>query len=200
MIDDPVTIWLNELRNADPLAAAKLWEHFVGRIQGVARQKLKSESRRVYDEDDVALSVFHSICAGITAGRFTELQDRDCLWRLILVITSRKISHRHRYDGRECRNANRNYSNFIFRDAEGTISAASLGEVLSREPTPEFAAEFIETCELLLNSLDDPNLAQVVALRMEGYNDTEIAELLSCSRRTVQRRLEIIRRHLSRME
>jgi DNA-directed RNA polymerase specialized sigma24 family protein len=30
---------------------------------------------------------------------------------------------------------------------------------------------------------------------MEGYNDPEIAERLNCSRRSVQRRVEAIRRH-----
>ena len=72
--------------------------------------------------------------------------------------------------------------------------------LVSRDPTPEFAAEFVETCETLFQSLDDPALRQVVALRLEGYEDAEIADRLRCSRRTVQRRLEVIRRHWNRLE
>ena len=73
-------------------------------------------------------------------------------------------------------------------------------QLLSREPTPEFAAEFLETCETLFSALADPLLEQVVSLRLEGFTDEEIAAKMHCSRRTVQRRLEIIRRQLSSME
>jgi hypothetical protein len=62
--DDPVTLWLDELRNADEAAARKLWNHFFTRLCEVARKKLRPETRRVYDEEDAALSAFHSICAG----------------------------------------------------------------------------------------------------------------------------------------
>jgi DNA-directed RNA polymerase specialized sigma24 family protein len=39
-----------------------------------------------------------------------------------------------------------------------------------------------------------------VTLRMEGYTDAEVADRLRCSRRTVQRRLEVVRRHWGRLE
>jgi DNA-directed RNA polymerase specialized sigma24 family protein len=67
----------------------------------------------------------------------------------------------------------------------------------SREPTPEFATQFIEICEVLFDGLPDPMLRQIGWLRLEGYADHEIASQLNCSRRTVQRRLEIIRRRWS---
>ena len=65
--------------------------------------------------------------------------------------------------------------------------------------TPEFAAEFAETCHALFDALCDPLLEQVVLLKMEGFNDTEIAARMSCSRRTIQRRLEVIRRQLGNL-
>lgn len=30
--DDPVTLWINDLRNPDAMAAQKLWNHFVSRL------------------------------------------------------------------------------------------------------------------------------------------------------------------------
>ena len=44
-----------------------------------------------------------------------------------------------------------------------------------------------------LDSLGDESLAQVAVLKMEGRTDEEIATMLGCSRRTVQRKLDIIR-------
>jgi DNA-directed RNA polymerase specialized sigma24 family protein len=154
----------------------------------------------VYDEEDAAQSAFHSVCAGIVAGRFPDLEGRDNLWHLLVVITARKVAHRLRHDRRERRDVHRNLCDSIFSASSENLPHAYAESVVSREPTPEFAAEFVETCEFLFQSLNDPALRQVVALRMEGYTDSEIAEPLRCSRRTVQRRLEVIRRHFDRLE
>ena len=92
--DDPVTLWIDELRNADDAAAKELWKHFVSRLYTLARKKLSPETRRVYDEEDAAQSAFHSVCSGIVSGRFPDLHDRESLLRLLLAVTSRKIARR----------------------------------------------------------------------------------------------------------
>jgi hypothetical protein len=63
-----------------------------------ARKKLGPKTRRVYDEEDAALSAFQRVCAGIAAGRFPDLRDRGNLLNLLLTITVRKVADRHRYD------------------------------------------------------------------------------------------------------
>ena len=50
-----------------------------------------------------------------------------------------------------------------------------------------------EEYKRLLGVLDDESLRQVALWRMEGYTTDEIAERLGCARRTVARRLELIR-------
>ena len=53
----------------------------------------------------------------------------------------------------------------------------------------------------LAHPVDDDALRQVALSRMEGYNNDEIAEQLGCARRTVARRLELIRKiWLARVE
>ena len=198
--DDPVTIWIDELRTADEAAARKLWNHFFTRLFELARKKLRPETRRVYDEEDAAQSAFHSVCAGIAAGRFPDLRDRESLWHLLLAITARKAAHRQRHDQQQRRDLRRNLSDSIFLQSGDSSGSADVDRIASREPTPEFAAEFVETYGLLYTSLDDAALQQVVTLRMEGHTDAEIADLLKCSRRTVQRRVEVIRRHWDRLE
>ena len=76
--DDPVTLWIEELRNADEAAAQKLWRHFVNRLHELGRKKLSPETRRVYDEEDADQIAFHSVCAGIAGGRFPDLRE---VWR-----------------------------------------------------------------------------------------------------------------------
>lgn len=192
--NDPVTIWIDQLRNADEAAAQKLWNHFVIRLNELSRKKLRFETRRVYDEEDATLSAFNSVLVGIGEGRFPDLGDRESLWRLLVVIASRKMAHRKRYDRQLRRDVRRNASeSFFFRSASDTASFGVDG-IESPEPTAEFAAEFAETYELLFDGLGDPTLQQVVTLRMDGHTDSEIAAKLNCSRRTVQRRLEVVRR------
>jgi RNA polymerase sigma factor (sigma-70 family) len=198
--DDPVTCWIDELRNADGAAAQKLWNHFVSRLHDLGRKKLRPETRRVYDEEDAAQSAFRSFCTGIGAGRFPELRDRGSLWHLLVTITGRKVARRQRHDRQQRRDVLRHVSAASVLSPDIETVPAGIDRMVAREPTPEFAAEFVETCDSLFQSLGDAALQQVVTLRMEGYNDAEIAERLKCSRRTVQRRLEVIRRHWARLE
>ena len=74
--EGPVSLWIEGLCNADEIAADKLWRHYVRRLLQVARAKLRPDTRKVYDEQDAAVSAFHSLCVGITEGRFPDLNDR----------------------------------------------------------------------------------------------------------------------------
>ena len=188
---EPVSEWIEQLKAGDDSAARKIWNHFAAPLYAAAQKKLSSATKRVYDEQDAAQSAYHALCAGVAAGRYPDLADRTGLWRLLLVITSRKIADRHRYDRREQRDLRRTATegNLLDTDASGLINKLS-----SRTPTPEFAAEFVELCGELLEKLDDPQLRQIGWLKIEGYNDQEIADQLGCARRTVQRKVERIRR------
>ena len=68
-----------------------------------------------------------------------------------------------------------------------------LAELVGREPTPEFAAMMAEEFRRLLDRLGDDQLRRIALERMEGYTRDEIAERLGCARRTVARRLDLIR-------
>ena len=54
--DDPVSLWIDQLRHGDDLAARNLWEHFFRRLYELAKHKLKLKTRPAYDEEDAAQS------------------------------------------------------------------------------------------------------------------------------------------------
>jgi DNA-directed RNA polymerase specialized sigma24 family protein len=73
-------------------------------------------------------------------------------------------------------------------DEEGVLE-----QVISREPTPQLAAQMSEECERLLDALGDSELRSVALWRMEGYTVEEIGARLGCVGRTVKRKLQLIR-------
>src|SRR5688572_19733558 len=105
--DGSVTIWLEQLKAGDPAAASPLWKAYFSRLVAVARGRLRAVPRAAADEEDVALSAFDSFCRGVEGGRFPRLDDRDDLWQVLFVITTRKSTSLRRHEGREKRGGGR---------------------------------------------------------------------------------------------
>jgi DNA-directed RNA polymerase specialized sigma24 family protein len=195
-----VTHWLGDLRGGDLAAAQPLWERYFAKLVVLARRKLQMQRHKSpeADEEDAALSAFNSFCAGVAAGRFPRLADREDLWRLLMTITIRKASAQAQRHRRLKRGAGKVVGEAVLqgRASDGPNASASPGLDLIADdaPSPELAALLAEECRRLLEALGDEGLRQVAISRMEGYSCDEIAEQLGCARRTVARRLDLIRR------
>jgi RNA polymerase sigma factor (sigma-70 family) len=184
-----VTRWLTALKAGDEAASQALWERYHRQLVTLARKKLRAAPRQEADEEDVVQNAFHSFFRGVAAGRFPDLDDRDNLWRLLVVITARKAI---KQIARECAQRRGGTPDGETRmTSEGEETA--IAEVVGDEPTPEFAAQVAEEYRRLLDLLGDDTLRTVAVRKMEGYDSDEIAEQLACSRRTVARKLEAIR-------
>ncbi len=188
--ENSVTHWIGELQRGNREAAQHLWEKYFGRLVQLAGQKLRGRPLRVADSEDVALSAVHSAFRGIEAGRYPSLGDRDDLWRLLVVITAHKALRLVRNEGRLKRGGNRT----LLTQADAPEGEdAAIAEILSREPTPEFALEVAEQCQRLLDDLPDEDLRRIAVWKMEGHLNDEIAAELQCATRTVERKLRLIR-------
>ena len=188
-----VSQWIAQLRTGDAHAAQRLWETYFQRMVHLARQRLEGAPRRVADEEDVALSAFRSFCLGAQAGRFSKLVDAESLWPLLMAITANKSVDLIRENNRQKRGGSGRPSG----DAPMAVPSheSSLSDLISREPTPEFAAQISDNLQHLLRVLDstgDPDLRRIAILRMDGYSNQEIAESVGCVRRSVERKLQLI--------
>ena len=185
----PVTRWIDELSSGDEQAAEELWQHVSLRLQDFARQRLDDRIRRGYDEHDAANSAFHSLCRGLTDGRL-EAVNRDAFWGLLAVITSRKITAQRRHLSAQKRGerALRGESGFC------EFGPAGINEVDGNQVPPDVLAEVSESCSDLLNAIEDNALKKIVLLKFQGWKNGEVADELQCSRRTIERKLEKIRR------
>lgn len=188
-----VTVWINTLKAGERATTQPLWERYFQRLVALARRKLPAGLRRAADEEDVALSAFDSFFRAAEQGRFPQLHDREELWHLLVLITDRKASDLVNAEHRQKRGQGKVLDEAALQGPHLAAGPSPLAEILSHEPTPEFAAQFAEECRRALDLLADPNLRQVAVWKMDGYTVEEIAQRHGCVARTVKRRLQYIR-------
>jgi DNA-directed RNA polymerase specialized sigma24 family protein len=171
-----VTRWIRALEADRSSAVGPLLDVYFNRLVQLARQRLQDLPGMAAYDEDVALRSFHSLCQRVRdPARPLRLANRDDLWRLLATRTiSRAID-------------------LIRRHKPGEVPGDRDVELLTREPTPEEAAEMADECRRLLDLLDQPELRQIALWKVEGYTDEEIAARLDCVPRTVRRKVQRIR-------
>lgn len=186
-----ITEWLRRLEAGHDLAAQRLWEVFFERLVRLAQDRMRATDRRIADAEDIALSAFASFCRGVENQRFPELTDRQGLWRLLVSITIHKLLHLQRDQNRLKRGGN-------FRAVESNDSShiAAVDELISREPTPEFALQVAEQYDRWMKALNSEELARLAIWKLEGFTNDEIAAKCGRTTRTVERKLNLIRKIL----
>lgn len=179
-----VSRWLDDLQAGDQSAARPLWDRYFRRLVALARAKLVGQPRQAADEEDVALAAFDSFCRGAQRGGFARLEDRDDLWQVLAMITLRKAVDHVEAASRKKRGGGRPH---LSQPPQWT-------EIVSREPTPELAAEFSDELQRQMTLLGADDLRAIAAWKLEGFTNLEIAQRLDCAPRTVERKLRLIRK------
>jgi DNA-directed RNA polymerase specialized sigma24 family protein len=195
--DDSVTGWLEGLKSGESAAAQAICQRFFPRLISIARQRLPPNLRRAADEEDVALSAMYSFFRAAEQGRLPDLADRHDLWRLLLRITARKAIDALRHETRQRRGGGRVLGESGLASLKSDEAPDGLAEVMGDDPTPAFAVTMVEECRRLLEMLD-ADLQAVAVAKMQGYQNEEIAQQLGWSVRTVERRLQLIRKKWQR--
>jgi DNA-directed RNA polymerase specialized sigma24 family protein len=190
-----VTHWLGALQSGDLDAAQPLWERYFARLVRLAQARLRTKPwpRAAEDEEDAALSAFDSFCRAAAQGRFPRLDDRDDLWRLLVALTQRKAADQMRRARRLRRGGGLVRTESDLAAGGSDDQPAGLNGIAGPEPSPEFAAEFADEYRRLFEALRDEELRGIAVWKLEGHTVDEIAAQLGCARRTVARRLELIR-------
>jgi DNA-directed RNA polymerase specialized sigma24 family protein len=181
----------------DGEATRRLWERYFAQLARLAYARLRAAPRGPTDGEDVALSAFDSFFRGAAAGRFVRLEDRDDLWKILTTIASRKAANQRRKEYRLKRGGGRVAAGPEIVDDESG-DGDPLARIVSREPTPEFAAAVTDELRCLFELLADDSLRSVARLRMEGYTNEQIAAALDISLRSVERKLALIRKAWNR--
>src|ERR1700754_3450109 len=139
-----VSQWIAHLKEGNADAAQRLWERYAMRLVELSRRRLKDSPKRVADEEDIAASVFHSLCRGAAAGRFENVKNRDDLWWLLLAITKQKVVDHVRREGAQKRGGGRTQSEIGLNGQPDDSHGFTLDDLMSAEPSPEFIVELQE--------------------------------------------------------
>ena len=120
------------------------------------------------------------------------MHDGDNLWPLLMSLTAHKAIDVLRYERRVKRGGTGVHG--VAAAIEPAAIEPDWSQVIGREPSPEFALQMTEECQRLLDRLSDSLLRAIAVWKMEGYTTDEIAAKLGCVPRTVERKLQVIRK------
>lgn len=184
-----MTQWIEDLKAGNQEAATDLWQRYFDKLIIQARKRLGQASRRIADEEDVVVNVFKSLCEGAKDGEFKLLQDRNDLWKLLIVLTKAKSANQIRWQTAQKRGG---------KDLKGesildVSFADGLNQVLNDEPTPDMIVDVTEQHGVLMAKLSNDLQRQIATLKLEGNSNPEISDSLNISLRSVERKLKLIR-------
>lgn len=193
--ESSVTHWIEELKDGDEgTAQQELWNRYFKRLVALAHTKMSGLPQRVEDEEDVVLSAFDSFFQRAQRGDFPLLRDRTNLWPLLVKITARKAINQIKRQQAQKRGAGHVRGESVFAQHPDQQRQDDIGQLVGREPTPDFAIQTSEECQRLLDSLDE-GLRLVAERKLQGFTNGEIAKELDVVERTVERKLNLIRQN-----
>jgi DNA-directed RNA polymerase specialized sigma24 family protein len=174
---------------ADDGAAQAIWDRFFERLCRYVKQRIYPRHRRHFDEEDVATSAFHALFQGLKSGQFTHVRRRDELWLMLTLIAARKASNAAKQADRKKRGGGRvrGDSAFAAGGIDRVVSYAQRNDESSLAGVGAAADD-------LLARLPDESLRRIALLRLSGHRVEDIARQLNCVSRTVERKLQLIRK------
>ena len=183
-----VSVWIAKMRQGDPLAIGNLVARYFGKLAQFSDIKLRRGIRVTDDGEDIAISVLQSITRNTAKGRFPNLQDRDDLWFLMIVIAQHAVIDRQRT---ELRREKMIAPTHTMTDLLENYNV-NLDQFLGQEDSQSKLLEITDCWEELLKTLPDDRNRNVARLKIQGYSNREIGEMLEMVPRTVDRKVKLI--------
>jgi DNA-directed RNA polymerase specialized sigma24 family protein len=197
VMSEPASVsqWIVDVKADGQEAAQRLYNRYLRRLAKHVRKRMNGTSRRMNDEEDVAHAALTSLFMQIRRGSFPQVANRCDLWQVLIMLANRRVVDLKRREFSLKRGAGREVGESALGEC-GDMSGdcRAIEQVIGHEPPPEMVVELEDVCRRLLDQLDDPLMKQTAALKLEGYDQAEIAQRVGCAPRSVQRKLGLIRK------
>ena len=184
MADSPIDRFLEDLGRGDEQSARQLFDTYVDRLVALARARISQRLASRVDPEDIVQSVFRTFFGRVKEGRF-QINDQDDLCKLLMRITVHKTLRQVAHHKAIKRDPAR-------ETGQDDGAREHILEVLDRGPNHEDEVAFVEQLEKFLGRLR-PQERQILEMRMQGYNNEEIARQLGIYDRKIRRVIERVR-------
>jgi RNA polymerase sigma-70 factor (ECF subfamily) len=175
-------------RSGSQTAARELHQRYVSQLTRLAERHLSRKFAGRLDGEDVVQSVFRTFFRRAAQGQFV-IDSSDQIWQLLVKIMLMKARAKVRHH------------TALKRDVTTEVPQSDgdwLVESLAREPGPEEAVAFMDQIETLLRGLP-PLYSQVLELRLQGNQVSDVAKGLGLSRQTIYRVLNVLHDRLRKL-
>ena len=170
------------LRAGDGEAVQQLFDDYSRQLVQLAGKNIHPALLKRFDGEDVVQSVFRTFFRRHEEGSF-RIEHSQQLWQLLVTLTLCKTrSHARRHTAEK-------------RDAQVDQAMGDDQRVIDRQPSPEDALALWEEVDVVLDGLPQ-RAAEIIAMRLEGKNRSEIARDLNLSRQTIHRILSLVQQRL----
>ena len=166
-------------RDGDENAATELFNRYQKRLFPLVASKLSERMKRRMDPEDMVMSIMRSVFR-MTGEQTRSFSDERGFWKWFVTVALNKTYNRI--------------------DKMTTIKEGLLKDVSSEfddriggEPTADEVVEFTDLLDRVLSQLDDEQ-RRVLLAKMEGLSQSEIADQMRVSTKTIQRMGPQIRR------
>jgi len=197
--DSSVTQWLHALKEGDNESATQIWQRYFSGLATIAQKYLQASPKRMADEEDVVINAFQAFFNGVKHDTFRQLEDRHDLWQILVMLTSRTAIKQALRERRQKRGAGQVQTESAIPGLDSENPSLNINSVQGAVPTPDFVVMMVQQCDVLMKHLPDDTLRDIALLRFEGFSNQEIADRLVVHERTVERKLNLIRRHWRRL-
>ena len=171
---------LARFRRGDDDAATELYVKYANRLRRVAQSNTSDRLTIRFDPDDVVQSVFRTFFRRASEGYF-DVPPGDEIWSLFLAIALNKVRRLGRFHRRKKRN----------------VDNTEIMEPATAESNHTDALAMLQiSIDELLDDLPQDK-RQMIEMRIQGYDITEIANETQRCTRTVERTLRQFRESLS---
>lgn len=189
-----VSVWIQQLKDDEESALAKLHMRYWPFLVDLARRKLGNAPRRATDEEDVAQQAFWQFCKSVRAGGFPNLVNRHELLALLSHITVcqavNQIKHEVGVQKRGAGNV-KGESVFGLPPESGEHSTRGLEQIEDPGLSP-LETSLLNDCYQHYVQALPAHLHDFAELHLAGLTYREIAERLDCTERTVDRKMALI--------
>ena len=171
----------------------RVWKRYFPRLQLAVSDRLGRSPRLKMHSEDVALSALRTYFRRVSSGELENIEDVEDLWRLLKTIVIRKTNDLYKREFAQKRGGHLH----IIGESQGNSSQDSndpslLSQVPARAPAPDYFVELFDWFNNEFERLETDFDNDVVLLRLQGATHTDIAKMLGCAPKTIQRTLDRI--------